>query len=286
MKTPGKSKQKNPKSITIEESAKPGTIDDDEDPDLVMEQKKAARPLTFTSEQIEEIMKIMGKTHSSETTAPATTTISKKSLSKWAIEGLDLSDSGFSKLHSKESKFDGDKLYDLDQETFLSVRNLCNQKVKKIHATEIFTVSNGIEENYEVMNVITQYPNIKEREVEEFRDIRWPSTDPYFHNQSDADKFTDNQIKASVFGSYLHSMLTEAAQCKLQADKAFYTVTVSSGGEYIDGPSFYLKVARIVDPNNMHLIETMRSKIKKMDVKDYGYSAKAMLTEFKDEDFQ
>ena len=284
VKTPGKSKQM--KSVMIEESAKLGTIDDEEDPDLAMEEKKAARPMTFTSEQIREILKLVGHTsNASETTkAPATTTISKKSLSKWAIEGLDLGDSGFSKLHSKESKFDGDKLYDLDPETFLSVRNLCHQKVKKIHATEIFTVTNGLSSpDFEKMNVITQYPKIKESEVEVFRDIRWPSSDPDFSDQSEMDQFTDSQIKASVFGSYLHSMLTEAAQRKLQADKDFYTVMDSSGGEYIDGPSFYLKVARIVDPNNMHLIETMRSNIKKMDVKDYGYSAKAMLTEFKNQ---
>ena len=59
----------------------------------------------------------------------------KKSLLKWAITGLDLSDSGFSKLHSKESKYPDDKeLYDLKPEKILSVRTMCKDKVAKICA--------------------------------------------------------------------------------------------------------------------------------------------------------
>ena len=45
--------------------------------------------------------------------------IVKKTLSKWGIEGLDLSDPGFSKLHSKESKYSDNKAkYNLEPEKF------------------------------------------------------------------------------------------------------------------------------------------------------------------------
>ena len=42
-----------------------------------------------------------------------------KSLSKWGMVGLDLSDAGFSKLHSKESKYSESKAkYNLEPEKF------------------------------------------------------------------------------------------------------------------------------------------------------------------------
>lgn len=46
--------------------------------------------------------------------------INKKALSKWAIVGLDLKDSGFSKLHNKESTFNEKimKKYDLNPESW------------------------------------------------------------------------------------------------------------------------------------------------------------------------
>ena len=67
-------------------------------------------------------------------------TFTLKGLLKWSIEGLDLTDAAFSKLHSKESKFDSDKKkYDLSAETFKNFTKSLVEKVERIHATREFT---------------------------------------------------------------------------------------------------------------------------------------------------
>ena len=64
--------------------------------------------------------------------APA---IVKKSLSKWASLGLNLSEAGFSKLHANESKFSNDKTkYDLLPEKFETYKNDIIAKINRIHA--------------------------------------------------------------------------------------------------------------------------------------------------------
>jgi len=71
------------------------------------------------------------------TRASNMTTYVFKGLSKWSKEGLDLADSGFCELHSKESIFEKDKKkYNLSSETFkLYTENLI-EKVERIHAME------------------------------------------------------------------------------------------------------------------------------------------------------
>jgi len=64
-----------------------------------------------------------------------------KGLSKWSTEGLDLGDSGFSKLHSTESKFEKDKKkYNLSSETFKTFTENLIEKVERIHAMDKCTV--------------------------------------------------------------------------------------------------------------------------------------------------
>ena len=69
-------------------------------------------------------------------------TFTLKGLSKWSIAGLDLSDSGFSKLHSTEIKFESSKKkYDLADETFKLYTNNPIEKVERIHAVQEYTVT-------------------------------------------------------------------------------------------------------------------------------------------------
>ena len=59
-----------------------------------------------------------------------TAAITYKSLSKWIIPGLDMSDAGFAKLHAKESKFEDDcKQYDLDASKFKQYVDHLKEKV-------------------------------------------------------------------------------------------------------------------------------------------------------------
>ncbi len=61
---------------------------------------------------------------------PQGTGIILKSLSKWATRGLNLSEAGFSKLHSQESKFSDDKnKYNLEPDKFEIWKNELIEKV-------------------------------------------------------------------------------------------------------------------------------------------------------------
>ena len=139
-------------------------------------------------------------------------TVNRKILSLWAKEGLNLTQSSFSKLHSKESKFEeGREKYDLKPETFRKFAKHLIDKVVQMYATMEFTVL--ITNNNDVVNknILKEYSTIERNNIITSRDSRWPSTPPTHANQSAQDRFTDSLIKASVIGSYIHDRLTEDA---------------------------------------------------------------------------
>ena len=203
-----------------------------------------------------------------------------KKLSKWATLGLDLSDPGFSKLHAKESKpSDDEESYDLLPEKFESYRRKLIEKIKRTHSTEVFSVVDLVANQWRY--IPTEYTRVTLADVENMRDIRWPQQLPNFQTQQEADLYTDNQLKASCLGSYIHESLTEAAQKQLKAQEDIFTVMDTEGNEYYDGPSYFHVLADVVDPDNAHMIENVRKRLRELNVKDYGYSVIKMLAEFK-----
>ena len=128
------------------------------------------------------------------------------------------------------------------------------------------------------LHILKKYTQITETETTNARTTRWPA----FATQADADIFTDNQIKAQTIGTYIHRSLTEAAKNRLKVDSDFFMVT-SDGSPYFDGPAYFYKVATLVDPDNLHLVENVREKIRGFHVKDFGYSVSTMLSEFKNQ---
>ena len=211
-------------------------------------------------------------------------TINRKILSLWAKEGLDLTELSFSKLHSKESKFEeGREKYDLKPETFRKfAKNLIN-KVVRIYASKEFTVSVSITNSNDVVkkNILKEYSTIERKDIIASRDSRWPSTPPAHANQSAQDKFTDSLIKASVIGNYIHDSLTEDAREQLEANSDFFTVKDKDAAEHYDGPSYFYCIARLVDPDNGHLVAGVKKQLRSLDVKDFNYDVKQMLAEFK-----
>ena len=209
----------------------------------------------------------------------------KKKLSKWNVEGLDISDAGFSKLHSKESRYEEDKKkYNLEPEKFRSFAENLILKIHRIAAVEEFSItgptpaSGGAAPKYQILK---EYSRVTEAQVTAARDIRWPATDPTFGtDQSLADRFTDRQIKTSVVGNYIHDSLTESAKQQLRADKEKFVVE-SEGAQYFDGPSYFFLIATLVDPDNGHLVEAAKSELRTLNVKNYGFDVQKMLSDFK-----
>jgi hypothetical protein len=205
--------------------------------------------------------------------------IVKKSLSKWGMIGLDLSDSGFNKLHSKESKFsESHTKYNLEPEKFESYKETLIQKVNRMHALNCMSAR---DDSNDVCEVLREYTRLTRDNLEVAALERWPLTDPTFTSQEDADKFTDEQIKASTIGTYIHDSLTEAAQKQLKADQDFFEASDSDGNPYFDGACYFYAVADLVDPDNGQMIEKVRKQLRNLDVKDFGFSLIKMLSEFK-----
>ena len=207
-------------------------------------------------------------------------TFTLKGLSKWSIEGLDLTDAAFSKLHSKESKFDSDKKkYDLSAETFKNFTKSLVEKVERIHATKQFTVNIAANKTGFILK---EYSLISTNVMNVNRDERWPDTQPAsIVDQSTANRFTDSQIKASVVGAFIHESLTEQAKEQLDADSEYFKVTDLQGNKFFDGPSYFHCIARLVDPDNGHLVAKTKMELRKINVKNYNFDIKKMLADFK-----
>ena len=196
--------------------------------------------------------------------------IVKKSLSKWDVVGLDLSDAGFSKLHARESKYSETKpKYNLEPEKFEIYKEELVQKVHRMHALECMSVR---DDGGNVCEVLKEYTKLTRDNVEAEAVNRWPNMDPPFNTQREADMFTDEQLKASTIGNWIHESLTDDAVKQLKADQAFFEVMDSDGNPYYDGASYFYAIAELVDPDNGHLIETVRKQLRTLNVRDFGFS--------------
>ena len=208
--------------------------------------------------------------------------IQRKILSLWSKERLDLTDSAFNKLHSKESRYeDKREKYDLQPETFCKlVKNLID-KVICMHATIEFTVAITNAGRNGTKNVLKEYSTIQSAEMAANRDGRWPSTAPTHTTQSEQYMFTDSLIKTYVVGNYIYNSLTEDAREQLEAESDFFKVQDKDGASHYDGPSYFHAIARLVDPDNGHLVAGVERQLRSLDVKNYNFDVKKMLADFK-----
>ena len=205
-------------------------------------------------------------------------TINKKILSLWAKEGLDLTDSAFNKLHSKESNLEeGWEKYDLKPEDFRKFAKHIFDKIVRMHAIKEFSVAVGTD----TKNLIKEYSTITNEDMVAARDQRWPDNPAVHSTQSEQDKFMDVLIKTSVVGNYIHQSLTDDAREQIEADSDFFMVTDEDGAEHFDGPSYFYAIARLVDPDNGHLVAGVKKQLRTLNVKDYNYDVKRMLADFK-----
>jgi hypothetical protein len=209
-------------------------------------------------------------------------TVVRKSLSKWGVTGLSLTDTGFAKLHSKESKFEeGKKKYDLSSEHFKKFVDNLIEKIDRIHAVKDFSAR--ISQNPDVNKfVLKEYSSITVEKMKDDRELRWPTTAVNHATQALCDAETDAQIKRSVVGNYIHESLTEAVKEQLKADEDQFIVTeINSGQKYFDGPSYFHLIARLVDPDNGHLVAKVKTQLRSLKAQDFNYHVQKTTAEFK-----
>ena len=130
-------------------------------------------------------------------------------------------------------------------------------------------------------NLIQEYSTITNEDMVAARDQRWPDNPAVHSTQSEQDKFTDALIKTLVVGNYIHQSLTDDAREQIEADSDFFTVTDEDGAEHFDQPSYFYAIARLVDPDNGHLVAGVKKQLRTLNVKDYNYDVKRMLADFK-----
>lgn len=88
-----------------------------------------------------------------------------KSLSKWATLGLNLSEAGFSKLHSQEQKYNDDKpKYNLEPDKFEVWKNELIEKVNRMHSVGVFT---GVDDTNTNRYILKEYTLLSELNVED-----------------------------------------------------------------------------------------------------------------------
>ena len=201
-------------------------------------------------------------------------------ISQWSIVGLDPTDSVFSELYLKESTFETSKVkFDLAPETFQDFTNNLIEKVERIQAVAECQVA--ITTNT-TKYVLKEYSSISTAQMKVARELRWPDRAPRaITDQASANRFTDSQIKSSVLGTYIHESLTETAKEQLNADSHLFKVTDLSGNKYLDGPSYFHCIARLVNPNNRRLVSQTKMSLRSLEVKKFGYDVKKMLAEFR-----
>ena len=123
--------------------------------------------------------------------------------------------------------------------------------------------------------ILREYSLILSNVMKVNRDERWPSMQPSsIVDQATANKFTDSQIKASVVGAYIHESLTDEAKEQLNADSEYFKVTDLEGNKYFDGPSYFHCIARLVDPDNGHLVAKTKMELRKLNAKEFNYDVK------------
>ena len=123
------------------------------------------------------------------------TAMIRKPLSKWGVKGLNLADTGFSKLHANESKYEESrKKYDLSSEHFKNFVDNLLEKVDRNHAVNDFKVQ--VSQNPDVYKyVLKEYTSITVTKMKENRDAIWPAVATTHADQEACDEETDSQIK-------------------------------------------------------------------------------------------
>ena len=163
------------------------------------------------------------------------------------------------------------KKYSLDPESWDKYKEVLKQKVQRMHATQTFSVQDPNQPN--VFDLLYEHTQVKEHWLKAERTRRWPDQDPAFANQEEMDVFTDEQIKASTVGSWIHQSLTETAREQIKAYKDFFEVVDSEMNPHYDGPSYLWKLSEVIDPDNTHMVENVKKELASLNVKDFGQSA-------------
>ena len=201
-------------------------------------------------------------------------TFSFKALTLWACSPLDLSDSGFSKQYAEEGKGLSDK-FNLEPTKFERFKNTIMEKGERCCMNGIFT----LDQNSQKLNLVTMFTRITETTIATAVATRWVTPLPSTATNTEKNLLQDQRIKANLLGTYLLQSLTDSAKRQLLNSKSLWKKEFD-GMIVNDGPALFWSITRIVQPDNGHLVDKLKTRILDLSVKNFGFSVKTMLSKF------
>jgi hypothetical protein len=202
----------------------------------------------------------------------------------WSKSGLDLTDSTFAKIYESVTKFheyddNGDSLkkFKLNDDRFEELRGLVTRKVNKLAMRKLLKLTQGTEE----FLLVDQAPLVTEETMIENRDSTWADeADPTTTmTQADVNNVMDKRIKCHAFGTWLQDSLTTEALTKLEYARSKFSI-IKDDEPYLHGPILWWYIVTDIKPNNDTLIQNAKEELNSLDVKNFNFSVKEMLTQF------
>ena len=205
-------------------------------------------------------------------------------MSVWAKAGLDPTDSTFAKIYDAAIKFndtddDGNSLkkFKLDGDRFEELRSLLVRRVNKMAMKKLMKVTQDGDD----FQLIDQAQLVTEATMTAARNNIWDATkDPKTTDAQDVvNTIMDQRIKFHALGTWLLNALTTDAIHKLEHAKSQYIIE-KDDEPYVHGPSLWWLIVADVKPNNDTLIQNAKERLNELNVKNFAFSVKDMLTEF------
>ena len=182
-------------------------------------------------------------------------TFGLKALTPWACSPLDLSNSGLSKQYAEEGKGLSDK-FNLDPTKFENFKNIIMEKGERCCMNSILT----FDDNGKKLNIVTMFTRITETMVEAAVTTRWVTPLPATATNTEKNILQDQRIKANLLGTFLLQSLSDSAKRQLHNTKSIWKKQFN-GIIVNDGPALFWCIMRIVQPDNGHLVDKLKTRI-------------------------
>ena len=217
------------------------------------------------------------------TAAPAATPVIN-TIKLWAVSPLNPSDASFAKALENERLFKETseiKLFNLDRSKWITFRNHIMLKSDRCCLTKIleFPIASGGTSN---LNLLKSYSQFTRSRVKEYGDSFWDSTAiTAGMTNVQQNEVNDKRILSNMLGEFLLSSITLSAQNKVKIEMQDYQKSLN-GANYFDGGLIYWIIANLTQPNNDRLAEGIFEELKNLNVRNYKFSVKDMLSRFKE----
>lgn len=201
----------------------------------------------------------------------------------WAKKGLDLSDSTILKAWQSETKYDSSVTppFNLESSLFPAWCQVLQDKsdrccLSSIKNIETVAATDGVPAT--TLDIFRQYSLLTKEQIKATSDDIFATLDGTA-TADDKTAQSDKIIKLDMLGEYIHNSLSASAKTKFANDRSDFK-RVFEGETFFDGIYYFWLIANHVNPDNDHIVTSLKAKIRALHVKNFGWSIISLLTEF------